>query len=174
MIAMFARIPFTPSLFLLGVPLFFCSCAPTPESAPIPRDALVTEQTQALAISEVSLSMNLPSDTAWANVHAILERQQITISQENRHEGKIETDWKQLTDYLCGAYGTSNAPLECDVRFWFHVTPISGSASSVKIRYEEVCRDVPGGTLECPRSNAERLLLGIARDIEVTAGIVRE
>ncbi len=154
--------------------ILLAACTATPDTAPIPRDALVTQKRQDLAISEVSQSMNVASNAAWANLHAILDKYKLRIERKNEREGDIETDWTPITDYLCGAYGRSKAPMNCDVRFWFSVTPISGVSSMVKIRYEEVCQDVPGGKLECPNSNAERLMLAIAADIEAAAGISRE
>jgi hypothetical protein len=161
-------------LFIALLTFSLAGCTPTPEAAPIPKEALVTSKQQPLAISEISQTMNISSSAAWENVLNVLNRYKIPAVHADRAEGRIDTDWIRVSDTMCGMYGAEGAPLSCEVRFGIKVSPISGVASSFKIRYEEVCRDLPNGTLECPDSNAERLMMAIAADVKAAAGIVDE
>ena len=119
------------------------------------------------AVTQVISSANLPDQTAWPLVLAALKERNVKIRLADPAREEAISEWIDVKDARCGAYPTSHALLDCRVQFDVRLQSITDRASSVTVSYHEECFDPQLFNLECPGSNAERMLLDLADGVRV-------
>lgn len=162
----------TTALPILLASLILVSGCSSHQAKLASEENITTQKRQALPITQVVQTMNLPYHRAWDTLIQILAQRGIKTDLADKKKGEIQSEWISIRDRLCGTYPSYNAPLSCRVRYSMKLEPITRKASSFTINYVENCRERQHLNLECPGSNAEKIMMLIVDDIKAAAGII--
>ena len=150
----------------------FSACGWLYETKPADIDLLPTQQPVDRAITKIVQTVNLPAADNWGAVNDILKQRGIPVAESDTNTGKIVTQWVPIIDSPCGVYPASGAPLSCQVRYTAEIQGLGPVASSFTIEYSEFCTGKEKQPLECPGSNAEKLMIAIVQDLKTLAGVI--
>ncbi len=124
-----------------------------------------------LPITEVYQTFTQDFDRTWEIIISTLTERQIDVKMANKELGRIVTTWIPLEDKLCGVESAKEAPLDCRVQFSFSASRLENEGAAVKVKYVETCLDREQMTLVCPKSNAEKMMIGIVDNLKTNAAI---
>jgi hypothetical protein len=153
------------AFFLLPLALTI-ACHKT-EQAPEPVHAAPEQK---LPVTQVVQTVNVSFDSAWPLIISTLKNRNLSIKLADPSKGQILVDWIEVRDELCGSLPRTHAQLSCRVRLVIGLQSISARASSFSVNYYEECYDRKAMNLECPGSNAEKILLSVTEDLKRILG----
>lgn len=153
------------AFFLL--PLLFITACHKTEKVPEPAPAAPEQK---VPVTQVVQTVNVPAGSAWPLIINTLKNRNLAIKLADPKKGQILTEWVEVQDELCGTVPPTHARLACRVHLVIGLQPITPRASSFSVNYYEECYDRKSLNLECPGSNAEKLLLSVTRDLQRTLG----
>ena len=138
----------------------------------LPPGEAPTLQDKQHSIQKISQTLNLTVDETFASVLEVLRLKNVVVIETDKAKGVIKSDWVPMSDSLCGVYPNSKAPLPCDTQYSIEISSITPVASSFTISYVERCTSNSQLFVDCPKSNAEKLLLDIVDTLKLHNGIV--
>jgi hypothetical protein len=162
------------SLTLVCLTFLSVSCSLGSEDSSISGERITTRQPERLPITSASQSLNLKYGELFNVVLAVLRNRKIPIAVVDSSNGMIVTRGFDLKERLCGSAGADRVPLQCNLTYTVKVKTVNQVASKFVISYQENCSNYALGSLRCPGSRAERLMLNIVEDIKRSAGVVDE
>ncbi len=156
--------------FLLS--LFLCAACsskpPAPPAATGPKAALKVEKP---AITQIVQTFNVPIDSAWQLIMDTLHLANRSIKLADPDKHQILLDWVPVQDALCGVNPPSGAMLSCRVQILIRLQSLTDKASAFTVSYLEECFDYKSLNIECPNSNAEKLLFQIAEEMKTALSV---
>lgn len=148
-------------VFCLG--LFF-SCSGSDDLPPV-LEPLPDRAPPKLPVTEALQLVHLPHHQAWNLIHQVLGARNIRIESSDLTSNSLYTKWEKISDSLCGTRSMNNAPLPCTIRLFATLQPKTKTSTMMHLRYVENCLGQGQSPIECPESNAEKLLMTIVDDV---------